>query len=1067
LPADGLWHVRTPTDETVVQIYLTPPSEIGRRLQGRRMTAALRQQRIDQGQWKVRMPYQACLSFARAHNATGPAAVAELDTEEHRYVVENLQSYPPWWNWDEAADGELPDGPFVFLVPGAKFHFADAEKQVVPAERRELLAVELRPYVNDGKHWVLYTDGSTVREPIDKTRVERHQLAIRPVVNVGEEDAQAAQPTLTYTLVAVRNGSMAKPFEVRVFNSISGDEQQRTWTPANAPQDEKVLSALSDARRFAWQPYLRTGPAPTLRTWLASPDAVDPNETPGAGDNLTAFSLLGGRAAIEETLQMQNLRPVGRAEGATIEVSSLTGVEVQSHPFAEMLGGQPGGQLSLANAVPPDRFFVYVAKPEAILPFLDKGAGFAAAAGAGWTGNRLDYDLTRRYLQRLGISRSWLEAVLKSGVLQDMAVVLPDLLLIDGTDITVVARLKQPELLAALLPLAGIQGLTPDGVSTVKTSGRETSWALRGDLLCISSHRSELDSVLRLIAADGVGSLGRSDEFRYMLTQVPVKPQTRMLAYFSDSFVRRIVGPEVKLGQLRRVQARAQMELLTSQSLLARLDGVSPVDSVADLIRMKYLPAGFPAEGYSIDAEGLVRSAVYGSLDDMKTLQEVPVERVTPAEADVYKRYVENYSRYWRQFFDPIAIRLDDAPDRSLELTTFILPLIDNTIYNRLREMTLRHEDRKPLVIPRIEPSPVLQFSVNLDEEFWQETAGNFSDFFRRFGGASPALLDDLGPALHLAVFDADPVIALGSGDAMGAFGGNVLGGGNDMLFLAPALSLLTRPCTILIETRDPEQTARYLRQAANVWTAGADRGSDDFRVSFYQVDGRDSWVWTMNFAGVIKLRFGVEVADRYLVIRNIPWSVQDRVVRTDTAALNTAGLSVWPAASRLELPGIVRQRRRSGAARGHVGRGATGSADPERRGRRRIRRAAARATVRLPPAPSAGRPVDLAGREPDQFGLRIRLAPASAGLRSRAAVRVDAVGRVDATEHAVRRRRAAQHHPLETARRAVIGILTNSATTNEFSRIRPRPTNSATTEILEKISLALLTPHRPSVLCN
>jgi hypothetical protein len=112
----------------------------------------------------------------------------------------------------------------------------------------------------------------------------------------------------------------------------------------------------------------------------------------------------------------------------------------------------------------------------------------------------------------------------------------------------------------------------------------------------------------------------------------------------------------------------------------------SPVESVADLIRMKYLPAGFPAEGYSIDAEGLVRSAVYGSLDDMKTLQEVPVERVTQAEADVYKRYVENYSRYWRQFFDPIAIRLDDAPDRSLELTTFILPLIDNTIYNRLRK---------------------------------------------------------------------------------------------------------------------------------------------------------------------------------------------------------------------------------------------------------------------------------------------------------------------------------------------------------------------------------------------
>jgi hypothetical protein len=214
--------------------------------------------------------------------------------------------------------------------------------------------------------------------------------------------------------------------------------------------------------------------------WLASPAAVDPNETPGAGDNLTAFSLLGGRAAIEETLQMQNLRPVGQVEGATIDVSSLTG---RRGSIASVRGdaGRPtrrptgSGKRSPAGSV-----LCLRGETGGHFAFLDKGAGFAAAAGAGWTGNRLDYDLTRRYLQRLGISRPWLEAVLQSGVLQDMAVVLPDLLLIDGTDITVVARLKQPELLAALLPLAGIQGLTPDGVSTVKTSGRETSWALAG-----------------------------------------------------------------------------------------------------------------------------------------------------------------------------------------------------------------------------------------------------------------------------------------------------------------------------------------------------------------------------------------------------------------------------------------------------------------------------------------------------------------------------------------------------------------------------------------------------------
>jgi hypothetical protein len=907
LPAEGLWHVRPVVDETVVQIYLTPPPEIGRRLMGRRTGAAIQQRRIDQGQWKVHSVYHACRFFARAHAGRGPDHIGELDTEERRYVIENLQEWLPWWDWDEAVDGKRPDGPFVFLVPSAQFHFADDERHVVSSQRRELLAVELRPYVDDGRHWVLYTDGTCVREPIDQGRVDRYQLAIRPIRQRGDDATETLPSTLTYTLVAVRSGSHRRPFELELFNSISNEEQKRTWTPEEARQDAQVLDSLRLARRFAWQPYLRTGPAPVLRNWLAMPGTADAEQAARAGENLSAFSLLGGRAAIEETLQMQTLQPADRSEKATIDIASLAGVQVQSHPFAEMLGNEPGGRLRLADAVPPDRFFVYLAKPESILPLLDQGSGFLAAAGAGWTGNRLDYGLSSRYLQRLGISRQWLEAVLQSGVLHDVAVVLPDLLLIDGTDITVIARLKQPELLAPLLPLAGIRGLTPDGIVSVRNrSGRETCWALRGDLLCISSHRGELDRVLGLIAADGVGSLGQSDEFGYMLKQVPVQPQTRMLAYFSDCFIRRIVGPEVKVGQLRRVQTRAQMEWLTAQTLLARLDGVSTVTNPGDLVRMNYLPADFPTDDYTIDADGRVRSDVFGTLDDMQTLLDVPVLRVTPSEAEAYGRYVDNYTRYWSEFFDPIAVRLDDAPDRSLELTTFILPLIDSSIYNDLRDAMLHREDGKPLVIPRVQPDPVLQFSVNLRDRFWQEFAGNVSDFFRRYGGASPALLDDLGPAVHLAVFDADPIIALGSGDVMGAFGGNMMGGGSDMLMVAAAMSLLTRPCTVLIETRNPEQTARHLRQAATGW-AVEQRGRrfGDFHASFHQIDGQDRWIWSLDIAGVIKLRFGVEVADQYLVLRNIPWAVHDRVARVEPAALCTAGLSVWPAACQLQLPGL------------------------------------------------------------------------------------------------------------------------------------------------------------------
>ena len=559
--------------------------------------------------------------------------------------------------------------------------------------------------------------------------------------------------------------------------------------------------------------------------------------------------------------------------------------------------------MELANVVPDDRFMVYIANPDSILPFFDHGAEFLATAGSGLTGNRLDYDLTDRYMERLGVNRQWLESILRSGVVKDMVVVLPDLFLIDGTDVTVAARLERPAVLNGLLQLLGVRGFSNTGKLTRKTeNGGTCHWALRDDLFVISTHEDELDRVLDLAQQDGEGSLGQSEEFRYMLTQLPTTPDTRIFAYFSDPFIRRLVGPQVKLAQLRRMKARASMELLTSRALLARLDGIE-AHSVEELKRLDYLPTDFPSNEYSIDKLGLAYSKSHGPLPEMKTLPETPVEHVTPEEAEAYRRYVENYSSYWRQFFDPIAIRLDDTPEGDLELTTFILPLIDSSIYTQLRGFLAKEEDPRALVVPKIEPTPVLQFSVNLGENAWRQIIRDFSQMFRRFGGASPAMLDDLGPGFHLAIFDADPVIALGSGDVMGAFGGNVLrAGGNEMMMVPVFLSLLTRPSSILVETRDAERTARFLRQAASNFDGASD---NDFRVSFYQVGDRDSWVWSMDIVGLIKLRFGVEVTDRFLVIRNIPWSSQDRVIQVEQAGLKGAQLTATPSACRLQLPGL------------------------------------------------------------------------------------------------------------------------------------------------------------------
>jgi len=383
-----------------------------------------------------------------------------------------------------------------------------------------------------------------------------------------------------------------------------------------------------------------------------------------------------------------------------------------------------------------------------------------------------------------------------------------------------------------------------------------------------------------------------------------------MYAYFSDPFIRRQVGPAVKIGQLRRAAARAKMEQIAGAALLARLDGIPVPESVQALATNRYLRGTDVAAGndFTIGTNLVVSSKTYGPLPAMKTLTEVPVDKVTPEEASSYKAYVDNYSQYWRRYFDPIAVRLDDAPGGAIEATTFILPLIDNSAYNVLREVLLTREDGIPLKAPGLAPEPVVMLSLNLRDQSWGKIAEGLSEMFMHYGGVSPAILDDLGPGLHLAIHDADPVIALGSGDMLGAFNANLLGaggrGGEEMMFIPVALSILTRPCSLIVETRNPERTRQYLRQT----TGSRPRlreGRGEVDVDFSQVEGQDAWICTLDLFGMVKLRYGIEVQGRYLMIRNMPWSNKDRVARTDTSPLNGACLQAYPGACDLQLPGL------------------------------------------------------------------------------------------------------------------------------------------------------------------
>ena len=669
------------------------------------------------------------------------------------------------------------------------------------------------------------------------------------------------------------------------------------------------------ARLEQWRPLLSQTAAPVLRNWVVRHNdlygtgdselkTIAPNQ---AGESRTTdiFNVLGGRAAVKETLQLQLISAPGRVQNGVrdIPISKVWGVAVRSHPFEKMLEDNPGEEerLPLADLVPSDHFFAYFATLPALMDFLEGGSDFLFRLGSVFSTNPIAYNLKSRYLAHLGLNEEHLRRFQATGAVQGIGIVVPDLFFIDGTEITALLKISTIEPLKATLQDAGVEGL--DGQNIVERSlesGRKVYWALRDGILMISSSRPELDKILSHHRKAGRGSLGQSAEFRYMLRQLPIREETRAYLYFSDRFLRHLVGPQTKIAQLRRMNARVELEMLTAGALLYKLDGHYGRPALGQLIDLGYVPRTLARGDYKLHPNFVADSEVYGLLPDMKSLVENPVDLVSQEEVKSYKNYMENYSRFWRQFFDPIAMRLDDAGQETLELTTFILPLLASEIYDEVTQLMATEKEGPPLKVPSLTPKPPFLLSANLSDSLRIQLTEKLTGALVQYTSVSPAIFDSFGSTIHFAIQDSRPIIAFGSGEILGAFGEEVFFAGGEISSLLPALlSVLSRPCKLLVELKDPSQVLSFLEQA------GLHRSLSGGQGELYKVGGRDAWVYKLTLFDMIQLHLGVEIENGYLVINNLPWSQHTRVENVAPAPLNGARLQLNLGSVSEQLPAL------------------------------------------------------------------------------------------------------------------------------------------------------------------
>ena len=435
-------------------------------------------------------------------------------------------------------------------------------------------------------------------------------------------------------------------------------------------------------------------------------------------ENVDLFNLFSGSLAVQESLQLDAMRPgsgVNRPDGASnaapsIEIAKLTGPTVSSHPWHEMLKGQQPKFSKLANYVPADQYYIRFKSVSRMLDVIDGGNLFAKHLYTQSGEQAFARDTEQRLRQQLAIETNPLARPFYDLVVKEIAITGSDPFVNEGSDVTLLFRYEQDlvfktqmnaYLAAAEKAVATVTRTeeTSEGVSYVHLTSpnREvhvfSAYPEKG-MHVRSNSRTAFLRVLKLIkgqANESLKSLGQSEEFAYVRTLMPADtPEEDGLIYLSDPFIRRLVGPAVKLTELRRLKCFNNLRMISHAATMYEIEKGHGPESLRDLEDANCLPNGFDKGAlkcqcggeYSL-SHGKGVCSHHGHAEALIPCCEIPETSVTATEADAYKQFVNEYSQYWRTFFDPIAVRVQATPER-YRLETIVLPLINNSMYQSM-----------------------------------------------------------------------------------------------------------------------------------------------------------------------------------------------------------------------------------------------------------------------------------------------------------------------------------------------------------------------------------------------
>lgn len=497
------------------------------------------------------------------------------------------------------------------------------------------------------------------------------------------------------------------------------------WAQAVAgAMEQEIWMARQSTPRHPWESFA----AGRIRSALGKGPrgGVSLADLPPSRTDLTRLmDTTSGMLSIQEALQHdRGLRLRSAAEPRTIPIAEVAGPPLDPHSFAAMQAQLPnpggGAAEALAAAAPADFWYVRVDGIPLFFRLMDEADAWITPLTHILQQNPEDRGLAETYQAQLGLERSELARLLGPAVVGQLALVGSDPYLREGSDVSVIFQVREAGLFdgeldrqlgqrRAAMEAAGrsVRQETREHRGVTITSTRDDRGELRqqrarvGELAVVSNSPRAIERVIDAITGAGP-RLADEPDLKYMLARDPGAHQA--FAFLGDRFIAAAIGPAQKIQAARRELALAELLTPTYAALLhGWLQGASPasVDALVEsglLDRAELKHADGEAIAFALapaakerSAAGAGTSSSWGSPAFLTPILDLPpVTSVSAGERGAYEAFSSSYQSYWKQFIDPVAVRLDlrEEGDHQVgEVDVRILPLISATDYRDLAEM--------------------------------------------------------------------------------------------------------------------------------------------------------------------------------------------------------------------------------------------------------------------------------------------------------------------------------------------------------------------------------------------